>query len=125
MTPLRVSILIIAGILFAISLALLGLIGHEFAYINSSTTANAKTDFIDQPQYEDWPETLHTFASLPGTVDDGSLGMMIAAACGGTLDSLLIIALAFRYEPFKFGYFGRKVGLCLDVAAVFNPEFGI
>jgi len=116
MTPLRLSIIVIAGLLFAISLTLLGLVSHEFVYINSSTTIHARTVFTKESEYEDWPETLRTFASLPGTLNYGSLGLMIAAGCGGILDSILIIALAFRYKPFRLNCFGRKVGLPCSTA---------
>ncbi|MCJ1277449.1 hypothetical protein MMC21_005262 [Puttea exsequens] len=118
MNPLRFSAFLIAAFLLSISVTLIGLVGHQFAYIDSRSTRNARPVLIDFPGMEDWPVTLHSFASLPARLEKGSLGMMMVAACLGALNIALILGLLFKLSAIRVR---RKVCHALPAAQIRRP----
>lgn len=93
-TILRTSILVVASLLFAVSVTLLGLICHSLVYENSSIAQDSVVIVSNGT-------TQNTFAYLPARVDTGSYWIIFAADLGGTHDAPLVIFCILIRAPIR------------------------
>ena len=89
---LHLSMVVATGLLFALSVTLLGLVSHSLAYINSNTVQGNTSISGDVPNHD------LTILLLPTNLDNGSYWAMFAAGTGGTIDAILILLLIFRHS---------------------------
>jgi hypothetical protein len=90
MTLLQTTRLASAAIVIALSVVLLGLIGHSLAF----KPEGAMTLSAGQMPY--------SIAYLPYYLQQGSYFIIIAAGCGGVLDGFLVILLILKQTPLSF-----------------------
>ncbi|MCJ1255367.1 hypothetical protein MMC24_003183 [Lignoscripta atroalba] len=95
MLSLRVPMLVAAGLLFMISVTLLGLVSHTLAYSDSSTARNSVATFSDGI-------IQNTFAYLPASLNSNNDWIIFAAGMGGTLDAPLISILLLKRTPIRW-----------------------
>ncbi|UJR16884.1 hypothetical protein I4U23_003782 [Adineta vaga] len=123
MNLLRLSISVIAILLFLLSVILLGFICNSLAYVNgdasqhTATFTNIYNTYDINGQINGTVTSQRTLAYLPSRVDIGSYWIIFAAALGGLLDSLLIIFFIIRRTPISitktlvFDYFNATIAV--------------
>ena len=113
MNYLRVSMLALAGLLFALSVTLLGLICHSLAYIKSDASHQTATfigtyeTFDANGRVNGTVTSQRTLAYLPSKVETGSYWIIFAACMGGLLDSLLIVFFVVRRSSISIAKVGH------------------
>jgi hypothetical protein len=115
-------ILSLSGLLFAISVTILGLISHSLAYTYGSEATNTEAELQKTDDLlNGTKEMQNLFALLPARLDAGSYWIVFAAGMGGVLDAVLIISFMFRRKPIAMKFPGGKAGYHPSWNAKFGP----